>query len=146
MILYAESSAVLAWLVGQDAGRSVRDELSQASLVLVSELTGVECRRAISRWVALGQVSEEGAAAWRFRLARSAARWTVVAIAGQVLDRAVMPFPAEPVRTLDAIHIATALVVRVVQPDLAMLSLDARVRRNADALGFAVLPAADEIG
>ncbi len=55
-------------------------------------------------------------------------------------ERAGQAFPKEPVRALDAIHLATALLVGAEQPDLVMLSLDPRVRRNAEALGFRVLP------
>ena len=51
------------------------------------------------------------------------------------------PFPGEPIRALDAIHLATALVIRDIYPDLRVLSLDQRVRQNAAALGFEVVPA-----
>ena len=51
------------------------------------------------------------------------------------------PFPGELIRALDAIHLATALVIRDIHPDLSVLSLDRRVRENAAALGFGVVPA-----
>jgi len=51
-----------------------------------------------------------------------------------------MPFPVEPIRTLDAIHLASAILARAAVPDLALLSLDERVRANGRALGFTVLP------
>ena len=35
--IYAESSSVLAWLLGEDAARGVRDVLSKAELVLSSD-------------------------------------------------------------------------------------------------------------
>jgi predicted nucleic acid-binding protein len=50
------------------------------------------------------------------------------------------PFPEEPIRTLDAIHLATALLAKSLVPDLALLSLDERVRRSATQLGLTVLP------
>ena len=59
----------------------------------------------------------------------------------EVLDRVRRPFPAEPIRTLDAIHLSTALSARSLVSDLAMLSLDDRVRRSAAQLGLTVLPA-----
>ena len=142
MILYAETSAVLSWLVGERAGSEVRAILARASAVVASELTGLECQRAISRWTALGGLREADAAALRSRLASGTARWTRLAMGGDVVERAGLPYPEEPVRALDAIHLATALLVRRVQPDLQLLSLDDRVRRCARALGFEVLPAA----
>jgi hypothetical protein len=43
-------------------------------------------------------------------------------------------------RTLDALHLASALAARAAVPGLAMLSLDGRVRRSATELGFDVVP------
>ena len=54
MILYAESSAVLAWLLGEPAGRDVRALLAKADRVVTSALTAVECARALARARALG--------------------------------------------------------------------------------------------
>lgn len=50
------------------------------------------------------------------------------------------PFPVEPIRALDAIHLASAIVARDVWRDLAVLSLDERVRVNAVRFGLPVLP------
>jgi hypothetical protein len=44
-----------------------------------------------------------------------------------------------PSRALDAIHLASALLVRSVSADLEMAALDARIRRNAVRLGIAAL-------
>jgi hypothetical protein len=49
-------------------------------------------------------------------------------------------FPVEPVRTLDAIHLLTAVEFRIALPGLQMISLVRRVRENAAALRFTVLP------
>jgi hypothetical protein len=53
-----------------------------------------------------------------------------------VARRSEEAFPIEPVRTLDAIHLASALFLRQALPDLAIVSADERVRMNARALGF----------
>jgi hypothetical protein len=62
-------------------------------------------------------------------------------MAGQVIDRARQPFPKEPVRALDALHLSSALVARAAIPDVVVLSLGAIVRENARALGFDLVPA-----
>lgn len=142
MILYAESSAVLSWLVGERAGEAVRAALAQASAVVASELTGLECHRALSRWTAIGRLREADAEALRSRLARDTAPWARLAIGTEVVERAGLPFPDEPLRALDAIHLASALLVRRVEPELQLLSLDERLRRSAAALGFDVVPGA----
>jgi hypothetical protein len=43
---------------------------------------------------------------------------------------------------LDAIHLATIEIASTVIPDLAVLSTDERIRSNATALGFALVPPA----
>ena len=57
-----------------------------------------------------------------------------------VVERARRPFPVEPIRTLEAIHLASALVARRAIPGLTMLSLDARVRRAAHRMGIPLAP------
>jgi hypothetical protein len=57
-----------------------------------------------------------------------------------VAERAGGRFPLEPVRTLDAIHLASMAVLRESLPDLVVLSTDARVRENSAQLGFEVRP------
>lgn len=42
MNLYAESSAVLAWLLGDEGGSEARERLSAAEMVLTSDLTLIE--------------------------------------------------------------------------------------------------------
>jgi len=53
----AESSAVLAWLLGEPAGEAVRRMLAEAECVVSSTLTQVECARALARGVASGRMS-----------------------------------------------------------------------------------------
>ncbi len=61
-------------------------------------------------------------------------------ISPDVMARARATFPLEPVRTLDAIHLASALAALPALRRLAMLSIDDRIRRNAEALGLTVVP------
>jgi predicted nucleic acid-binding protein len=120
----------------------VRSLLASAELVLASALTLAECDRVLIRGVATHAFSEVAAAERRASLARIAGHWVTFDLDPEVLDRVRRPFPAEPMRTLDAIHLATALLARGLVADLAVLSLDARVRRSAAQLGMTVLPGA----
>jgi len=54
--------------------------------------------------------------------------------------RAREPFPAEPIRTLDAIHLASVLVGRSAVAGLELLSLEERILRAAVRLGVRVHP------
>jgi predicted nucleic acid-binding protein len=140
MILYAESSAVLRWLFNDALADQVFDDLIQATKVVCSRLTLVECRRAARRALAESRIAEAELSDVLSVLAQSAARWAVLELTPDVAERAGGPFPLEPVRTLDAIHLASMAVLRDSLPGLAVLSTDARVRENSAQLGFEVRP------
>lgn len=114
--------------------------LATAGLVSASDLTLIECDRALHRATREDRIAEGDAAARRATLARAASHWVLLRIGPEVVERARRPFPLEPVRTLDALHIATALVVRGAIADTDLLSLDDRVRACGTALGFRILP------
>jgi predicted nucleic acid-binding protein len=138
--LYLESSAVLAWLLGEVSAESVLGSLADSSNLITSQLTLIECERVLIRGSAQGRLSEGEALDLRRAVSRESARWHVLVIADEILERCRQPFPSEPVRTLDAIHLASALAARKALPDVAVLSLDARLRDNAGRLGFRVVP------
>jgi predicted nucleic acid-binding protein len=138
--IYAESSAVLAWLLGEEAGRPVREVLRHAELVMASDLTLVECDRVLIRAITLGEIEEASAADRRAHLNAAAAHWHLWRVSSDIVDRARHRFPAEPVRTLDAIHLASALAVRSVVPGVELLSLDDCIRRAGVQLGFRLQP------
>ena len=141
MNLYAESSAVLAWLLDEPTAPVVRRLLGEAEIIIASDLTLIECDRVLLRAVALQELTEAEAADRRAHLVSAAAHWQVLRIAGEVVDRARQPFPGDPVRTLDAIHLASLLVARSAVVGLRLLSLDERVRQAARGLGVVVEPA-----
>jgi len=138
--VYAESSAVLAWLLGEETGHSVRKVLQHAELVMASDVTLVECDRVLIRAVTTGEIDEAAAADRRAHLNAAASHWHSWRVSPDIVERARRPFPAEPIRTLDAIHLASALAVRSAVPGVELLSVDDRIRRAAKQLGFHVQP------
>jgi predicted nucleic acid-binding protein len=106
----------------------------------MSDLTALECARTIHRALKRERIDRTQANALRAAFTETAAQWDRLEIGEQVLALAAGPFPAEPIRALDAIHLASAMVAREVWSDLAVLSFDERVRANAAALGHTVLP------
>lgn len=140
MRLYAESSAALAWLLGETAGEEVRRLLAGAEDVFTSVLMLVEVDRALIRAQVVEGLSEGKAVDRRRVLARASRHWHLVQLHEEILDRAKRPFPGEPIRTLDALHLASVLAVRAVIPELVMLTLDSRIRSTSIDLGFDVLP------
>jgi predicted nucleic acid-binding protein len=138
--LYAESSAVLAWLLDENSAAEVRRSLAAADIIVASDLTLIECDRVVLRAAALGELTEADAADRRAHLTSAASHWHILRVAPEIVERARQPFPGEPIRTLDAIHLATALVARAAVAGLTLLSLDNRVRDAGKKLGLDVTP------
>ena len=129
---------MVAWLLNEPGSEVVQIALGTADSVAASHLTLVECDRALIRAEAL--LGEPETNRRRDVFHATSASWTLAALGPDVIDRARRPFPVEPIRTLDALHHASALNIAEGLADLAILSLDRRIRSSARALGFAVLP------
>jgi predicted nucleic acid-binding protein len=127
---------LVAALLERDAAalKSVRTRGRQVT----SALTIAEAARAILRArVGARLTADEERAAVR-ALRRFERRSFVVAVTDSVLARVRRPFPVEPIRTLDAVHLATAELLGEPPPLVTIVTRDARVRDNAKALGYAV--------
>ncbi len=140
MSVYAEPSAVVAWLFGEADGEAVREALANADRVVASDLTVLECDRVLSRAQITQKIPEARIAALRARLNAAAAHWTLLRVDRGVVDRARRRLPGEPIRTLDALHLSSTLLAREALERLDLLSLDQRIRASAVQLGFTVLP------
>jgi predicted nucleic acid-binding protein len=135
-VRYIESSALVAALLERDpeALKSLRAKTRQ----ITSTLTLAEAARAIVRARVSARLTpdqERGAVRGLHRFER---RCYVVAITDDVLARVRRPFPVEPVRTFDAVHIATAESLGEPPQLITIVTRDRSVRDNAKALGYAI--------
>ena len=145
MNLYAETSAVLSWLLAEDLGESARSQLTAAAAVSTSDLTLIECDRTLRRAVATGRLTAGESSQLQGLVDTASAHWTLWSMDAEVVHRSRRSFPREPIRALDAVHLATALAVRNLFPDVRVLSFDDRIRSNAAALGFDVVPSPEQL-
>ena len=134
--VYLETSALLAWLLGQSGAGEVCAGIDVADVVVTSVVTSVEAERVLTRVLAAGAMSEADGRRALGALVRARASWIVMELTADVAARAGASFPVEPVRTLDAVHLATALRFTEAFPSLEVSSLDRRVSENAKALGI----------
>lgn len=132
---------MLAWLLGESEGETVRAALAGADEILTSDLTLVECDRALIRAQTTLDLRASEVARRRRVFEATAAHWVLFRISPAIIERARKPFPGDPIRSLDALHLASALAAAEASDDLAVLSLDRRVRGSAGALGLSVAPA-----
>jgi predicted nucleic acid-binding protein len=137
-VLYAESSAVLSWLLGEPQQHEVVSELSKADRVVTASITAIECSRGLLRARIEGRITATEEMAALRMLEEAIERWTTLGVSDDVDQRARHEFPQEPLRTLDALHLATASVFAEALGKIRMLSFDARVRANARLLGMSI--------
>lgn len=135
MTCYVETSALLRRLLENQL-----EAMAGVEKVVTSALTRLEAERALVRARWAGRIDEAASARLIGAVDRFLSASDVMAVDDQVLAKAGQVFPAEPIRALDALHLASALVWRERRNVLAVVSCDDRIRENARALGFVVLP------
>lgn len=133
---YVETSALIAAGLEGDATavRAIRGE----GLRIASALTFAETRRTLAVAVVRGRISQQqlrSRLAWLRRFERVC---EIVDISSTVLARLGRRFPVEPVRSLDAIHLATVEIVETDPSLIAIVTRDRRIRENAIAMGYVV--------
>jgi len=133
---YLETSALLAALLEQDA--AARSAMRSRRRRITSVLTFAEASRALVRARVAGRLTPADERAGLRWLQRFRRRCDVVAVTDAVLARAGRPFPVEPIRTLDAVHLATAELLGEPPQLITVVTRDSRVIDNARALGYAV--------
>ena len=134
--LYLESSAVLTWLLGETNARQVRTRVDAATIIVTSVLTLLETDRTLIRAEQQGIIKAAQRQKLKGLLRRAQAAWILMEITAEVRQLAAQPFPVEPVRTLDAIHLSTAMLFSRAYPDLTVLSFDHRITSNLEPLGL----------
>jgi predicted nucleic acid-binding protein len=125
-VIYVDTSVALAQLLAED--RRPPPELWSAELVS-SRLIDYEVW---TRLHARGLAASHGDHA-RLLLARIAR----LALREEVLERALGPFP-RPVRTLDALHLASVVFLREQGQEVAVATYDGRMAVAARAMGIAI--------
>ncbi len=136
MIAYLDASVLLRVLLGQ------RDRLTEwpdIELGVGSALVEVECLRALDRLRLREGLPAEEIAVRREAVYRLTAGMEVVEPTWPVLRRAGQPFPTS-LGTLDAVHLATALLWRDTRgEDLTLATHDRALALAARASGLPVI-------
>jgi predicted nucleic acid-binding protein len=134
--VYVESSGLLAALLEQDP--SARETVRGPGRRVTSALTLAEAARGILRARVAGRLTPDQERTAIRALRTFERRCTIISITETVLTRAGRPFPVEPIRTLDAIHLATLELLGEAPQLVTVVTRDTRVRENAQALGYAL--------
>lgn len=136
MIAYLDSSVLLRVVLGQPDALGRWREVERG---VTSELARLECLRAVDRLRLRHRLAAEAVSAYLEELEATLAEVELVDLTRDVLRRASEPVGA-PLGTLDALHLATALLWRERNGPLdGFATHDAELARAARACGFDVL-------
>lgn len=135
MKAYIDTSVLLRIVLGEP---KPLPEWRRIDSALSSELIRVEALRSIDRARVLLQLSGAEVAERRGGVLQTLAGFRLARVDARVLARAADPFPTL-VRTLDAIHLATADLARSAVKDLVFATHDREQATAAAAIGFRVI-------
>jgi predicted nucleic acid-binding protein len=133
VIVYLDTSTLLRVLLGQ---RPRLAEWGSWERAYTSELAGVEARRVIDRLRLDGALDDDGVVVAQEQLTHLEAGIGRINLTRVVLRRASLPM-ATAVKTLDALHLASALLFRERRDvSLVFATHDVQQATAARALGF----------
>jgi predicted nucleic acid-binding protein len=135
---YFDSSAVVKVYV-QESGRATVLRLLRLHEVVVSAILPVEIRGALRRRAEENAIESSRLPAALNQLAADREQWNLLAVSKEILGRAEEIVATHTVRTLDAIHIASAKeFTERLQARVPFISADHRQVEAAAAVGLIV--------
>jgi len=139
VIAYVDASVLLRVALGQP---DALPQWRQIDRGVASALVTTECLRTLDRLRLRVRLSDTDVATRRAAIFALVASLELVDIDAVVLDRAAQPMPTD-LGTLDAIHLATALLWKdLTRVDLVMATHDTALALGARAYGLPVVGAA----
>ncbi|NQU64065.1 MAG: type II toxin-antitoxin system VapC family toxin [SAR324 cluster bacterium] len=134
--LYIESSAILTWLFGEPKSSLVTKLINKSPVVVSSTLSILETKRSILHAENQQLITAGDSNRLLGLFSNTILDWSFLEITEEVRNRAALPFPVEPVRSLDAVHLASILEFLILYPDISVLSFDQRIIDNLARLGL----------
>lgn len=134
MNVYVDSSVLLRIVLGEPRRLQVWGRISQA---VSSELIRLECLRTLDGARITLRLEDEVVAERRAAVLDVIQGFSLIPVAAPVLERAAEPFPTM-LGTFDAIHLASALLVRDRFEDLSLATHDDGLALAARSVGFRV--------
>ena len=129
--LYLDTSAVLRAILEGGTTPEIERRIAGAPALLTSRLSLVESARALHRVRRSGEVSESKIADAENQIARLWGHCEIWELTREVCDLAERIAPTQPLRTLDALHLATYMLARRHLNDLELLTADERLATAA---------------
>jgi predicted nucleic acid-binding protein len=126
--LYLDTSAVLRAILESGTSPDVEGRIADAPALVTSRLSLVEGSRAVHRLRLLGRVSEAKLADAEQQISALWARCELWELTREVCETARHVAPGKPLRTLDALHLATFVLARQKITGLELMTVDDRLQ------------------
>jgi len=135
---YFDSSALVKLYV-RESGRPEVLRLLRKHEIVASAILPIEVRGALRRRAAENSIDNSRLPAALQQMAADRMQWALLAVSKEVLDRAEQIVARHAVRTLDAIHIASAQEFEArLRAEVPFVSADRRQTEAAEAAGLLV--------
>lgn len=137
MIRYFDTSALVKRYVSEPGSAKVSQWIEERAERAVSRVALVETMSAFSRRVREKHLTPATRARlWR-KLEKDLESFALVDVVAAVIDRAAVLCTRHPLRTLDAVHLASALALRdSLDDDVTFASADESLLRIAEQVGL----------
>lgn len=132
--MYVDSSVLLRVVLGE-AGRL--QEWQRIETAISSELIRLECLRTIDRARIRFAIADKSVSQYRAAIMEAIDTFSLISVDSYILQQASDPFPTT-LGSLDAIHLATALLAREEFEELELATHDDELATAARAVGFRV--------
>ena len=142
MRVYVDASVLLRIVLGEPDRLDVWPRIDDA---VSSELVRVESLRTIDRARIVLGLPDDEVARRRSAILEAIDAFSIVPVNSAILERAAEPFPTL-IGSLDAIHLASAVLVRAEGDDLSFATHDLELGRAARSVGFEVHGVSDPTG
>ncbi len=142
-MIYLDTSWLVKLYADEPDSRSIRSITDSDPDVAVSDLAYVEFHAAVGRRRRERRITARAASGLLSRFDRDWARRVRVPVSREVMRGAAVVLAAHPLRTLDAVQLASALLVAEGAPDVPRFgAADERLLAAAVACGLPVLSVA----
>ena len=131
--LYLDSSAILRPVLESGLAPEIERQIGEAEVLVTSRLSLVETARAFVRVRLLGERTEAAVADAERAVEALWRRCEIWELTREVCERAETVAPGRPLRSLDALHLATFSLARREIAGLVLVTADERLRSAAEA-------------
>lgn len=138
-MIYLDTSWLVKLYVDEPSAAAVRAIVADDVAIAVSELSYIEFHAALARRGREGSIAGRAAARLVSRFRSEWGDRTRIGMSDEVVTRAAALVSAHPLRSLDAIHLASALLVATHAPErMRFGAADARLLAAARTEGLAI--------